>query len=279
MTPTDLSLTPHAGELARPKLSQRGLNGEQILEALLELAQEVDNAGTQEALKVWWSWMPSPFWIFVDDLAVEKGHNTPYENGSGSASRRRPVWSFNQQHHNITRSSVNGLVPLLTQVDDGLIEMDPRTELMIVTYHINYSPGQTSGYFYRRGTQKAVEAYGVGPRLAAWWSAIYCEILEGQGLRDYDKTEQEIIELLGKNRVTHPDRKFDFFIPCGEDFFAYNGRIVGLTRDTHDDTKNKIGIVDLLWGIGVYTACEGRDPELRGYTKFDTQEKIKGLLK
>ncbi|MBI2572579.1 hypothetical protein HYV86_01855 [Candidatus Woesearchaeota archaeon] len=268
-----LSLVRSVKNAVQKTQQVHALNATEILEALVRVADTVDKRFTPTRLDDWWKVIDEvEYGPFIHDIGVEQGHN--YQDPE---IHHRPLWGYNKQHHYFRKRDIDRLRPFLTIVDEEKFgALDINAELLIMTFHINYDLTMSNYYFDRSFLPQALENYvGLGKAFAKRAAPIWETILRARGYREKGETEAEIIRILAASRVSDKDRPVRLIHDATPaDLFRYQNRFIGLLHDTNAPDALRANLVDLIWGLGVYTTW----PHPLGYVQFNNEQKIKSLL-
>ncbi len=249
------------------------LSGEQILGALVQIADGLDEQFKPELLDEWWSQaQPNNFMQEIWELGTTLGYN---RDGN------KPAWGWNAHHHGFNKDSVEKLIPVLTMVDKERFEnLEPNEEFQIVAYNIIYNP--LGGYFNREELQKkyGYKAEGVLNRLRKGLCDFHEGRLRSQGLHEIKETQGAVINILKSRQISDPNKPVAILSPPGvlwkEDVYEYKGRLFTLPRDHHKPQQTDAHTMNLLWGMSIYTRrIESR--ELIGYIQFNEERRNRML--
>lgn len=229
----------------------KSLSGEQILDALILMADEADRQFTPNLLKNFWKPFEGHYTRFIRDISASFGLN---ERPLYDA--HEPFSGYNKQlilkKENLTR-----LIPHLQMVNSSLLDkIEDNDEMLLVSYHIWHSMGSSSSYFHSAAVSRLHEIY-----------------LRLKGMREESEVNNEVISLLKPNQLNSSETPLEILI-CNNpsDLFEYKQRLYTLQQKIDNYQKNAGSLVSLIWALGVYTL---KWPKLIGYILCNEQLKNK----
>ena len=234
-------------------VGRRSLSGDQVLEALMKIADQADQQFTPDLLKDFWDKFGVNKYIrYIRDIAASYGLNenplyNPHEPISGT-----------NRHHHISKRRLRRFLPDLNIIDEGKLERTAEDEeLLLVSYHIWYKAGSSKFHFDAAAVSKLKEVY-----------------LRINGIKETAEVEQEITRILEPYRINPKENPVDLLISLPRDLFAYKERLFGLGRKRGEYFHNDGEWVDLVWALGVYTCW----PEPIGYVLLNREVREKQKL-
>ena len=232
---------------------RRSLSGDQVLEALMRIANEADRSFTPKMLQNFWEvFGVNKYARYVRDIAASCGLN---ENPLYDPDE--PISGYNRHHH-ISKRRLRVLLPSLNIIDQRQLERTAEDEeLLLVSYHIWYVAGSSKFYFDAAAVSKIQEFY-----------------LRINGMKETAEVKQEIVRILEPYRINPKENPVDLLTSLPRDLFAYKERLFGLGRKRGDYFQNDGEWVDLVWALGLYT----RWPEPIGYLLLNKEVRDKKKL-
>ncbi len=251
------------------------LGAEGILETLVTIADEMDSNFDSLQLITWFNPFECHFSYDVTDICLRLGVNEPHEEWP--SRYERPLWSFNKQRNDFSLGSLKKLVSRMTiSNEDRFSRMSEDEKVMLVSFHINYSMGQSKKYYDSAYLPEYFRSYrDAGPTRAKILAGMHETAYKAFGMKDTQKVSSELRTILEKSRITAADLPIPIFgAPWNEDVFEYKGRPIGLPRDGKTGKIREAHTIDLVWGMGLYAL---KPIESIGYVQFNSKVNCKLL--
>ncbi|GEM_PF-5067955 len=239
-------------DLSKKLAEVKSLSGQQILEALVVIADEADRLFTPDLFDNFWKPVDGNYSRFIRDIAASFGLNEralyhPHE----------PFSSYNK-HHFPTKRNLAKLFPHLQVVDPSLLaRTGDDEELLLVSYHIWHSISSSSSYFNSRSVSRLHELY-----------------LRLRGVQEETEVKEEVVNALKPHQINPSQTPLEILTDQPRDIFEYKLRLFTLPQKLDDCQQNDGELVDIIWAFGVYT----RWPEPIGYVLFNEQLKDRKKL-
>lgn len=249
------SIEPAKKGISKRLKSIKSLSGEQILEALILMADEADRQFTSDLLNEFWKPFEGDYIRFVRDISAGFGLN---ERPLYDA--HEPFSGYNKQLI-LKKENLTKLIPHLHMVNSSLLDkIENNEEMLLVSYHIWHSMGSSSSYFHSAAVSRLHEIY-----------------LRIKGMKEESEVNKEVISLLKSNQLNPSEAPLEILI-CNNpsDIFDYKHRIFTLQQKLNDYQKNAGNLVSLIWAMVIYNI---KQPEIIGYILLNQKMKnVKGLL-
>ncbi len=231
----------------------KSLSAQQILEALVLVADEADKKFTLKMLDQFWHPFEGKFPQYIRDRAAyfnlnERPLYHPHE----------PIGGYASHHTRLQKKDITNFQPHLTIINPNLSEQTSETdELLVVSFHIWHAMGSSTHYFNASSVNKIHEMY-----------------LRIRGIREQSEVEREIVEILKPHQINPQRTGLETLTSQKRDLFEYHQRLFTLPQKRENPQDNDGGWVDIIWGLGLYTSW----PQPLGYVQLNEQLRDKRMI-